>query len=201
MRLSGTAFAAVGTLFAGVLMFGCTRYWVKTRTLFPVDIPVSLSRGHLKTGDFKVNIRGFYSILVVFPGGSSPNCNEYLVLRTRRLSLIGGLTVTHSEYDGDVHDPNTTVGPFFGGFESKPGTYSFDIEISSDGSCLDVRNPRFEVIASSSDFDKWNGRYETLLWVSLALEIVGTIILGVAVFGIHRRPIGETNGIFGGRPQ
>lgn len=99
--------------------------------------------------------------------------------------------------DHDIQDPSTTVGPFLGGFESVPGRYSLEIEVSSDASCLNARNPQLEVIASSNDFDKWNGRYEALFWVSSILVLVGTLIFSVAMFGAHRRPIGGTGEIFG----
>lgn len=120
MRLSGTVRVGIGTILAGVLLFSCTRYWIKTRTLFPVDIPVSLSHGHLTTGEFKINIRAFYSILVVFPGGSEPNCDEYSALRTPAMSSIGGRIVTHLKGDHDVHDPSITVGPFLAALRANP---------------------------------------------------------------------------------
>ena len=116
MRVSRTVCVGITAVLTGVVLFGGTRYWIATRTLSPVYMPVSLSRGHLKTGDFKINIRAFYSILVVFPGGSEPNCSEYSLLRTRRLPSIGGRTVNHLEGDVDVHDSTTTVGPFLGGY-------------------------------------------------------------------------------------
>jgi len=153
-------------------------------------MPVSLSRGHLKTGDFKINIRAFYSILVVFPGGSEPNCSEYSLLRTRRLPSIGGRTVNHLEGDVDVHDSTTTVGPFLGGFESTPGHYSLEIEVSSDASCLDARSPKLWVIASRDDFENWESREEISVWVSLILALLGTVIAFVGMFGGHRAALG-----------
>jgi len=164
-------------------------------------MPVSLSSGHLTTGEFKINIRGFYSILVVFPAGSEPNCSEYSVLRTAAISSIGGRIVTHLKDDHDVHDPSTTVGPFFGGFESDPGLYSLDVTVSSDASCLNTRSPHLEVIASSDDFAKWRQRYEASFWMSLILVLVGILIVGVAIFGAHRTPIGNTIDILGRRPK
>ena len=164
-------------------------------------MPVSLSSGHLTTGEFKINIRAFYSILVVFPGGSEPNCSEYSVLRTAAISSIGGRIVTHLKDDHDVHDLSTTVGPFFGGFESEPELYSLDVKVSSDASCLNTRSPHLEVIASSDDFAKWRQRYEASFWMSLILVLVGILIVGVAIFGAHRTPIGNTIDILGRHPE
>jgi hypothetical protein len=179
------------------MLFTWTRYWVQTRTLFPVDMPVSLSSGRLTTGEFKINTHAFYSILVVFPGGSKPNCSEYSVLRTAAISSIRGRIVTHLKDDHDVHDPSTTVGPFFGGFESEPGLYRLDAKISSDAGCLYTRSPLLEVIASSDDFAKWRQRYEASFWMSLILILVGILIVGVAICGAHRTPIGNTIDILG----
>jgi hypothetical protein len=197
MRLSRTAQVGIGTILVGLVLFSCARYWIQTRTLFPVGMSVSLSSGHLKTGEFKINIRAFYSILVVFPGGSEPNCNEYAVLRTRAISSIGGRTVTHLQWDHDIDDPSTTVGPFLGGFESKPGAYRLDVEVLSDASCLNTRRPHLEVIASSDDFTKWRDRYEGSFWISLSLVLVGILVTAVAIFGAHRRPIGDASDILG----
>ena len=195
MRLSRTAGVGIGTILVGLVLFICTRYWIQTRTLFPLDMPVSLSTG--LTGEFKINIRAFYSILVVFPGGSEPNCSEYSVLRTRAISSIDGRIVTHLKSDHDVHDSSTTVGPFFGGFESEPGRYRLDIEVSSDARCLNTRSPHLEVIASSDDFTKWRDRYADSFWISLSLVSVGMLVTAVAIFGAHRGPIGDTTNILG----
>ena len=190
MRVSRTVCVGITAVLTGVVLFGGTKYWIGTRTLSPVYMPVSLSRGHLKTGDFKINIRAFYSILVVFPGGSEPNCSEYSLLRTRRLPSIGGRTVNHLEGDVDVHDSTTTVGPFLGGFESTPGHYSLEIEVSSDASCLDARSPKLWVIASRDDFENWESREEISVWVSLILALLGTVIAFVGMFGGHRAALG-----------
>lgn len=55
-RFSGTASMGVYALALGIAIYLPVYYWVNTRTFVPVDVPVSLAPGHLRTGDFKVNV-------------------------------------------------------------------------------------------------------------------------------------------------
>ncbi len=180
MRIPTTVRVGIGAILVTALLFFGGKFWVETRTFVLVDMPVSLSRGYIETGDFNINVHAFYSIGVSFPEGSTPNCNEG-TLRTRRLSSLGKLAVYHVDGDSGGPSGDVTDGPFLGGFESKPGHYNINIEVLSDSGCLNARHPRLYVLASASDFGKWNERYEYICWISFLSGVLGAILLIIAI--------------------
>src|SRR6267154_223158 len=54
--------ATIGiTLFASAILVSWgTSHWVRTRTFDPVDMPVSLEHGPIRTGEFDINLRETY---------------------------------------------------------------------------------------------------------------------------------------------
>src|ERR1700688_1296843 len=93
MRLHGTARVGILALLVGILVFVSVHYWVNTRTLVPLDIPVTLAPGHIRTGDFQINVEAYLSVQVRFPNCSADS-NEHERLRTRRLTSVGGQAVS-----------------------------------------------------------------------------------------------------------
>jgi hypothetical protein len=47
----------------GVVVFAATKHRYDTRDFVLVNMPVSLEKGHIKTGDFTKSLRGTYSIV------------------------------------------------------------------------------------------------------------------------------------------
>src|SRR5450631_2316561 len=48
-------------LLTGIAVFVGSRYWLATRKLIPLDMPISLAVGHIKTQDFNINFdSGYY---------------------------------------------------------------------------------------------------------------------------------------------
>jgi len=62
-----------------------TSFWVESRTLRAVDMPVSLARGTINLS-FDLNIHGFYSINIGPSQGGNLVCGNGAGLRTRRIS-------------------------------------------------------------------------------------------------------------------
>jgi len=59
LRKTGVTLFIVGlALQAGWLLWSRTRHWV------PVDMPVTLSPGHIKTKEFNLNLSGYYDIAI-----------------------------------------------------------------------------------------------------------------------------------------
>jgi hypothetical protein len=148
---------------------------------------VSLAHGTVTTARFKLNVHGFYSILIGLPQGGDINCDG-VGLETRRISSLGGLTVYRyqwlDEASGSAGQSTTTAGTFLGGFEGKPGNYDLRIEVLSDTGCQDASNPRLYIIASNEDFYRWNNYYDYASWISFVL---GSIGLAVLIVGISKR--------------
>jgi hypothetical protein len=89
MRLHGTARVGILALCVGIVVFVSVYYWVNTRTLIPLDIPVTLAPGHIRAGDIKINVEAYLSVQVKFPNCGADS-DEHERLRTRRLTSVGG---------------------------------------------------------------------------------------------------------------
>src|SRR5271154_6395256 len=55
----------LGVIFAGIALFGSSVLWLATRDWVPLDLPVSLSQGHIRVKAIKVNVAGTYTIEIL----------------------------------------------------------------------------------------------------------------------------------------
>ncbi|MGA8220893.1 MAG: hypothetical protein WB780_04505 [Candidatus Acidiferrales bacterium] len=187
-------------ILAAIAGYWGSKFWLESRTLRAMDIPISLARGAIKTGTFKLNVHGFYSILIDRTQGGDLACSG-IGLETRRISTIGELPVYRYKWLDDQSRSttrNTILGGFLGGFEGIPGKYDLQIEVVSDTGCLDASNPRLFVIASKDAFDRWYGHYTNLCWISSLVGVFGfSLIVAGAIEGLRTRSeIGSDRIIF-----
>jgi hypothetical protein len=129
-------------LLSVIIGFWGTRYWIGSRTLRAVDMPVSPARGTIEL-DFALNIHGFYSINIGPLKGGSLICGNGAGLRTRRISSVGELPVRRYQWVEDNRralglGKDVIAGEFLGGFEGRRGRYHLRIEVLSDTACLDT---------------------------------------------------------------
>jgi len=54
----------IGLILIGCSIFGGWRWWMVTRTWVPLDIPISLKQGHMRSPEFKVNVDTGFQIYV-----------------------------------------------------------------------------------------------------------------------------------------
>jgi hypothetical protein len=143
------------TIGVGLILFGiggraAINHWMSTRIVNPVDMPVSLAPGHIRTGPFRLNLDANYSVYLA-PGtdwrwdSAHPECNPYRHLRTRWVLYENGKVVER------LDEP--TVLPWPSGFGVRPGVYELDVEVMSDFSCLDSIPPRLEVVANTENYE------------------------------------------------
>ena len=64
MRSRASGWLGLGLFLAGVGLIAGLHLWHATRTFVPLDIPVSLSRGRIQTGEFVVNYEAFYRVTI-----------------------------------------------------------------------------------------------------------------------------------------
>jgi hypothetical protein len=174
----------IGAIVLAGLVFYCGKLWINSRTLQLVDMPVSLTRGYIESGNFKINADGIYSAQILFPSGSAPDCDE---LKTRTISTLGSLAVYRLTNEGSLARPaeELTTGPFLGVIKGKPETYDLKIEIVSDSGCLNALHPRLRVEASPSDYFRWSERFTYVCGTSL---FIGT--LGIVLFFLPTKQLG-----------
>jgi biopolymer transport protein ExbD len=194
-RISG----GVLLLCAGIVLFPAYRHWVATRTWVAVDRPISLAPGHVKTGNFHVNVSTVYDMNIGLTGYDYwryPNCQDYEVLETHWwLSRNGRVVATWKEYWGDFYRKGT----YLGEFDSNSGPYSLDVEILSGASCLQAFHPRLLIYADNEDYVRGGSIYAMAQLVSCGLIGISLGFLAVSFFGAAAQPQvtqGETLAIF-----
>jgi biopolymer transport protein ExbD len=145
LRLPRLAYIAVGIILSGIVLPQAYLHWLETRTFDPLDMPVSLSRGDIKTPEFSVNLKGWYQI-VIWVDGDFSGCwsgLSYQALRSRSTAYSNGRVIESSEgidrYLGHFYVP-------------EKGRYSVNLEITSDPACLNAGHPRIGVWTDSSRY-------------------------------------------------
>ncbi|MBZ5525606.1 MAG: hypothetical protein LAP21_25570, partial [Acidobacteriia bacterium] len=186
--------AQIGIAFiltALALQIGWT-CWMKTRTWVPLEVPVSLSLGQIRTGEFKINLAGDYSIEVEAGSGlndyyddpcgwgpaagecmSTPSVNKasWVLSESGKVVAQG----TNDDYHG-LRGWTTTTGRILGGFKAKEGEhYVLTVDILKDGSFLNSANPRLR-IDGRWNYPQYRSLDEGVPVVFLLFVIVGSIL-------------------------
>ena len=195
----------IALVIVGVALTAGRIAWSRSRTYVPVDMPVSLSIGHIRTFDFKLNLRKLYLIEIeaqkTLPFGAlncmlgikdviSDKCeNVPSVLKASwSLSNAGAVIVSGSSTDNGNGDwTNDTVARQLGSFVAEPGRlYRLDVDVMTDGSFLNQTNPRLKIAVDPQYYE------ESALWdIPVFLASVFLLLMGATILwkGRRRRPI------------
>jgi biopolymer transport protein ExbD len=129
-------------------------------------MPISLSEGHFKTAEFKINLEGAYELYIelqpVFGDGSGaglhcPNPPP----RTAWSLSKGGRVVA-----------NGTAGGGF--FHADAGRYALDFDVrDDDGSCLNAGSPRLIIAAFRYEHPEVNDKLTGAFFLSFLLAATG----------------------------
>jgi biopolymer transport protein ExbD len=186
MRSSGRIGIAI--LLAGVALYAGSRYWMATRKLIALDVPISLSRGHIRTEEFDINLdSGYYVEIEVEKTPSLGNldclmwgCYETpAILRAQwTLSNAGQVELSGSSDATNGGSGNLgTVGRKVGYFRCSGGRYRLDLDVLSDTSVLNTGNPRLKVEADGEGYNYLGRLYDELPIVPGMLVVVGGTLL------------------------
>jgi biopolymer transport protein ExbD len=124
----------VGLILLGFAWFGGWSWWAATRIWTPLDIPVSLSKGHIRSPEFKINLESSYYVEIV----SSTECPSTPRV-SWSLSNKGRVVAART---------NDSAGLWLGYVEAGEGSYTLDLDVSGDAGCLDAGTPRLLVSES-----------------------------------------------------
>ena len=154
-----------GLAILGMASFFIVKRWIDTRIFVPVDIPVSLAAGHIRTGPFRINVEQGYSIWIDFDQKTyfNPMCSSYSTLKTTWTLYRDGRVQT--QWDAPVLQDG-----YLEGFNATRGFYDLDVHVLADASCLNANRPRLRVVTSRDDDGFYAG---VLLWSGGAFVIVG----------------------------
>ena len=187
MGLKGSFTVAAALIICPIVALMGYKHWLDTRIVAPLDVPVSLSRGHVRTQSFVINLKGQYSVEVKPepPFGYYADCPMYgpdSVLKAR-LSLGQRNRNLVLSRVGDLDYIR-----FFNVEEE--GRYWLDLDVLSDASCLNAGHPR--LVVESSGFGYYKDMYESAAWVCLVIVLVGMGFCGLFTVGAIRNGREET---------
>ena len=167
-------------------------YWMKTRIVRPVDMPVSLALGHIRTAPFRLNLDTDYWV-ELDPDTDSrwdsahPECNPYRHLKTRWTLYKNGKVFDR------LDEP--TVLPWPSGFRAGPGAYELDVEVMSDFTCLDGLPPRLRVVANTEHYETvslfMRASLSCVTYIGFVCLIFVPIIRFVYSYGHAESDVGE----------
>jgi len=203
---AGTAFPALAKVGAGFILSALAAMsvwaiWSETRTWVPVDMPVSLTVGHIRTREFKINQNAFYEIeieaernipfqtLNCLLGVESiePNrCQDTpSVIRASWTLTNNGIAVARGssdEFKGGGW--SNTISRGIGNFRLEKGRrYVLDADILTDGTVLEATHPRLKVGVHPEHYE-WN--MVMGLFVTALSGLIGLIGITMLIIGLVR---------------
>jgi len=171
-KLPRPAWFGLALLLLGAISFVAVRHWYRTRIFTPVDMPVSLTPGHIRTAPFRINLHATYWVGIetgewwILP----QPCQPITVLQTKwELFREDKVVGQYDDADG-----------YFSDFEGEPGVYDLDFQVVSDASCLNRSHPRLRVWTDSSDYEFYAG---CLQWAAAICFATGGSLIILTVFG------------------
>lgn len=175
--LSGQVWIGIVLVLFGLVAFIAVHRWMTTRTFVAIDMPISLGRGHTRTGPFQINLKDFYGVRIDTRRQSyfDPKCPPY---EADWVLYRDGHVVAKNEWT-----PYTGLG----GFKSEKGTYDLELEVLSDTRCLDHGAPRLLVSTDKSNYEDYS---VPILWASALSIALGATLLTLAYLQYfeQRRP-------------
>ena len=186
MRSRASGWLGLGLLLGGLGLIAGIQFWHVTRIFVPLDIPVSLSRGHIQTGEFLINRDAIYEVSIEFAASSGfgqGDCEQLSYagkpLQTRWTAKRNGIPDMQA---GRAH----ADGCYLGGLSAASGRYELDVEVLSDSGSLNALKPRLHIEAY------WGAYLETeeiadylSLW-GAAFALVGASLLCLSSFSARK---------------
>lgn len=204
LKLVGLIFTCVG-----IGLFGTYFLWLITRINRPVDIPVSMTVGHVRTPVFKVNRNALYDIEIEVEKKipfETLNCLLGTTMATRSTDLVecpdkpsvvkiswvlmsNGETVARGSTDEYRSGAwrNDSISRELGTFTSESGRYYLlDVDVLADGSSLAPGNPHLKVEVSPAVYEDEAVGGAILFLLCIVLVLMGVVLLLVWFFRNRR---------------
>ncbi len=199
------ATAALICVLAAITLPPGWEWWVQTRTWVPVEMPISLAAGHVKTPEFSINLASKYEVQILVDHRADPikidcflgvgyrDCKDSPALDASWVLHQSGRTVAQG-------GANTARRVFWGGegigtFFGETGRhYSVDLEIRRDSSDLNIASPRLRIEEATDLGWRYQRAQEAIFAWAVVFFVLGVILLILALVS-RRREIRERNKI------
>ncbi len=189
-RLPFTARIGLALILIGAISFGSWACWEATRIWVPLNVPISLSRGHIRTPEFKINVESTYEIRIgvsrrfdfwgvpCLIGVSLCDGNPAALQMAWSLSH-GGRILANGTSNGDQGAIGGTdaMRRILGDFQAGKGIYVLDLDILQDGSRLNSASPRLVVFEAGFEWYHADAMGRDILFLSLLLAVAGTCLI------------------------
>lgn len=186
--MSSSRRVAVSVILTGMALFAGSIAWLATRKLVALDVPMSLSRGHIRSEEFSINLHSSYYIEIEVDGSSAPGNVECLMLGCNgtpstlkarwALSSAGQTEVSGSSDNIDGESGALqTVERKIGYFESSGGRFILNVDVLSDSSVLNKGKPRLKVEADEDGYNYLSRMREGLPILPGIVVVVGVVLL------------------------
>ena len=174
---------------AGCAWWRFTRYWI------PLEMPVSLSPGHIRTPEFQVNVEGSYTIGIGLPAGSElvimpcPDGSDYCQASIGVLTASWVLSKAGKVVASGRREPTP---PYYtqglggiGGFHAARGSYVLDLEILKDENRVSTEQPYLMVYEAGGSYFKAGDQLASAFMTFLLFGPIG--ICALVISGTIRR--------------
>jgi len=173
-RVPWTVRLGIGLILLGWAAYAGVERWMNAWIVYPVDMPISLTAGHIHTGPFRVNLNTEYWVILRSDYQweiDHQKCNPYPKLQTKWVLYRQGKIVDRLDRPSPINWPS--------GFSASAGVYDLDVEVLSDFSCLDPGHPRLRVIAITESYYMAASVLKALALIGMVLGVVMLTFLPV----------------------
>jgi biopolymer transport protein ExbD len=177
-RLGG--WLGIALVIGGLGLSAYSRGWLAAHTNASLDIPVSLARGHIRTGQFSVNDDQPHSIAFLFGGFAYCDLvSGHEAIRTIWSASRNGKPIP--KRPGAIFP---TSGCNLGILTDGPGRYELDIEVVSDTASFDSMQPRLHIeLAYWRDYNDYGDAADYLFGFGMFLATIGASLFLLSRFG------------------
>jgi hypothetical protein len=166
-RLTATAGVGLGLILTGIAWFGGWGWWENTRIWKPLDVPVSLSVGQIRTVEFKINVESTYSIGIAVEqsldweetrcvlGIDQCQGNPSALRASWSISRAGRVTVRGvSDTEQGIFWADEGRGRVLGTFHANSGRYILELSLLQDASRLNARAPYLVIFETGGERER-----------------------------------------------
>ena len=179
-------------------------WWDNTRIWIPLDVPLSLTRGHFRSPEFAINVEGRYEVsLLVDRIGDDKTAQCLLVgdydcttpphaVRVAWILSKNSVQISHGENTGGTGWGNTdgtldrNLGP---AFAPSKGRYTLNLDILEDASVLDARHPRLFIQEDDPRFGDYESDWSSLFLLGMLPFVFGMFLLALSVVQFFSRKL------------
>ncbi|MGB9433172.1 MAG: hypothetical protein WBQ89_13085 [Candidatus Acidiferrum sp.] len=196
--------AGLTLVVLGIGIFGAWNLWTKTRSLVPLDIPVSLTAGQIIASEFTINFDGLYLIEIeaektipldtlhcLMGGEADPAlCKDVTPAIAATWVLSSPGQEIKRGNSSELHSApvqSDGVARVIGEFQGKAGQdYTLQVTFSADGGNLAAAHPRLKVGVASIAYTDFQSASVLVFSMAFICVLFGAILLAIAYYARKR---------------